>query len=100
MSMFRRKATPPPLRRDQVLVTGRAAEDLERAAVVGYLVDRIEAELDQQSDRPGPLRNAELVDVLLDLRLALRPPAPGSQVLRPTAQPPLIAPLPTRRRTP
>lgn len=70
------------------------ATALEAAARIRHAAHRVERELWAQSARPRELRNAELVDFLLDQRATLRPSPPGSEVLREVPPVPARYPVP------
>lgn len=59
-----------------------AAVELEQSARLAEAVRLVEAVLEEERRRPSGCRNVERFDMALDLRSALRPSAPGSEVLR------------------
>lgn len=59
-----------------------AAVELEQTARVREALRLVEAVLEEERRRPSGFRNVERFDMALDLRSALHPSAPGSEVLR------------------
>lgn len=72
----------PAVHRDVVLVETAEASHLELQARLRHVARLAERVLFAQSFKPDELRDAELIDLALDIRSALRPSPPGSEVLR------------------
>lgn len=80
--------------RDVVPVDTAETIHAELLARIKHAARLAERKLFEQSGKPEWLRDVELVDLCLDVRSALRPSAPGSEVLRE------LPPVPVRYAVP